>query len=260
MSSNKKGKALNEQFLTELEAKALEIEEEMETLIDTNRQSRYLNDLLDVLNVSKIAFAEGYCCLTPPKEKEFKMIITTILPDQEKIEKLIQETKNLYYLNVSNLFNKKEALPQQEQAEGTLESFMNLLTDHLSRVDMNKNQRTISKSETEIEKIIGIGDKFDDFKQTDEIEDISFFGEAVEETIFSDTDKFDLICQALTSNVRFYQGNPKLDEDTPEILFTDDLEVLGISPKEAKSSESIDELLAMLLTDDSDTLNNSYSR
>lgn len=257
--SYKKGKELNEQFLTELEAKALGIEEEMETLIDTNRQSKYLNDLLDVLNVSKLAFAEGYCCLTPTKETEFTTIIATILPDQEKIEKLIQETKNLYYLNVSNLLNKKEALPQQKQAEQTLETFMNLLTDHLSSVDINKNQRSISKSETEIEKIIRIGDKFDDFKQTDEIEDISFFGEAVEETIFSDADKFDLICQALTSNVHFYQGNPKVEEETPEILFAEEIEVLGISPKEAQSAETIDELLAMILTDD--TLNETnYSR
>lgn len=259
MSNNMKGKDITEQFLNELEAKALGIEDELLILIDTNEQSKYLSDLLDVLNVSKVAFAEGYNSLSPAKEAEFLTVVTEIMPSEKQIESLIQETRNLYYLSISNLLNRPETITQQTQAEQTIESFINLLKKHLSSVDMNKNQKKITNSENKIEKIIGIGNKFDDYKQTDEVEDITFFGEMLEETDFSDRDKLNFICQTLEENVSFYRRNRKELKESPEILFTEEME--SVESKEAEEdykAETIDELLTMLLSDETQKDYNNF--
>ena len=230
MDSNKKGKSLTEQFLTELEEEALDVEEEMLSLIDINKQSRYLSDLLDVLNVSKVAFAEGYTCLSENKENEFLNILAEVLPSQEEVKKLLAETKNLYYLSTSNLIDCDETIHQQHQAEATIDSFINKLSDYLSVVDMNTNSQRISKSEKKIERMITIGDKFDDYQQTDEIADINFF----------DSDKFDFICQVLTDNVSFYRTNKSKEAKVPEILFEEPITL-------TEEKETLDELLEVLL-------------
>lgn len=240
MDSNKKGKSLTEQFLTELEEEALDVEEEMLSLIDINKQSRYLSDLLDVLNVSKVAFAEGYTCLSENKENEFLNILAEVLPSQEEVKKLLAETKNLYYLSTSNLIDCDETIHQQHQAEATIDSFINKLSDYLSVVDMNTNSQRISKSEKKIERMITIGDKFDDYQQTDEIADINFFGEVLENMDFSDSDKFDFICQVLTDNVSFYRTNKSKEAKVPEILFEEPITL-------TEEKETLDELLEVLL-------------
>lgn len=259
MGYNEKGKEITEKFLIDLEEKAIILEEEMLSLVDINKQSRYLQDILDVLNVSKLAFAEGYNCLSHNKVKEFETIVTTTILNEEEIAKLIQETRNLYYLNVSNLIGREEVIVQQQQAEKIIGIFINRLEESLTKVDMPKNQQKISQSESRIEKIINIGDKFDDYKQTGAIEDITFFGHIIEESCLTDEEKLEFICQALTSNVNFYHRNPNERNKDLEVSIEEDA-LFDITAKDDSSLEAIDDLLAMLSSDEVSTENNNIKR
>ena len=92
-------KTLND-FLIKLEEIALNLETEISKYSKEDEIYRYLNDLVEVLSKSKLAFVEGVVELNKKQEKEFREKLKEAGIKDFELEVLLDEVNNLYNLKL----------------------------------------------------------------------------------------------------------------------------------------------------------------
>lgn len=208
----------------------VETEEKIECL-------NYTTSLLNLINKSKDFF------ITSLEENEdekdtFITIMSTIF-SKEEIEELLNNIKNIYYLNKSIDLNIEETKPQQIESDKKLNKFIDTLNRYIYRENLD-NLSNISK---EIDLLlIKISDLATQIELNTEITDIDLLEKLIENSNLTDTEKESLIINLCNVNLKSYKNQSK-DEILPLTVFDEklsDLENL------LESEETIKEIISII--------------
>lgn len=210
--------------------KKVETEEKIECL-------NYTTSLLNLINKSKDFF------ITSLEENEdendtFITIMSTIF-SKEEIEELLNNIKNIYYLNKSIDLNTEETKPQQIESYKKLNKFI----DTLNRYIYRENLDNLSNTSKEIDLLlIKISDLATQIELNTEITDIDLLEKLIENSNLTDAEKESLIINLCNINLKSYKNQSK-DEILPLTVFDEklsDLENL------LESEETIKEIISII--------------
>lgn len=210
--------------------KKVETEEKIECL-------NYTTSLLNLINKSKDFF------ITSLEENEdekdtFVTIMSTIF-SKEEIEELLNNIKNIYYLNKSIDLNTEETKPQQIESYKKLNKFI----DTLNRYIYRENLDNLSNTSKEIDLLlIKISDLATQIELNTEITDIDLLEKLIENSNLTDAEKENLIINLCNINLKSYKNQSK-DEILPLTVFDEklsDLENL------LESEETIKEIISII--------------
>lgn len=210
--------------------KKVETEEKIECL-------NYTTSLLNLINKSKDFF------ITSLEENEdekdtFITIMSTIF-SKEEIEELLNNIKNIYYLNKSIDLNTEETKPQQIESYKKLNKFI----DTLNRYIYRENLDNLSNTSKEIDLLlIKISDLATQIELNTEITDIDLLEKLIENSNLTDAEKESLIINLCNVNLKSYKNQSK-DEILPLTVFDEklsDLENL------LESEETIKEIISII--------------
>lgn len=209
-------KQLVSKMISELEELTIKEEAQMTAKKEEKNKIIYIIDLLEVLNTSKIAFAEAYA-LKSEKEKDlFQKNISSIITDHQELENILKETINLYYLKTSNLLNSKYTKQQQKQAEEQLKNLIKKLTDYLKTTNKKSITEEIKTHYNRIRNIFKLANKYENETLQEEIENIDSFSDILSKTNLTFDEQESLIKTALLKNVAIYKRNLKARDLTLE--------------------------------------------
>ena len=210
--------------------KKVETEEKIECL-------NYTTSLLNLINKSKDFF------ITSLEENEdendtFITIMSTIF-SKLAIEELLNNIKNIYYLNKSIDLNTEETKPQQIESYKKLNKFI----DTLNRYIYRENLDNLSNTSKEIDLLlIKISDLATQIELNTEITDIDLLEKLIENSNLTDAEKESLIINLCNINLKSYKNQSK-DEILPLTVFDEklsDLENL------LESEETIKEIISII--------------
>ena len=209
-------KTLND-FLIKLEEIALNLETEISKYSKEDEIYRYLNDLVEVLSKSKLAFVEGVVELNKKQEKEFREKLKEAGIKDFELEVLLDEVNNLYNLNKNNLLDSKEVLEQKEKSLQVINEVEEKMKAHLNRIDYLQNEKKIKDTRKYLEQIVMLGSKFDESRLEDSIDEIDFFNKTMEELGLSVRERYDMAVMLLEENVKLYKERLFDKEEVKEV-------------------------------------------
>ena len=182
-----------EQFLEELEQRILNQEKGINYLKEHQKERKYIKDLLEVLQTSKIGLIKEVFTADAEKKEEFYRMMKKVVSNDQEYHQLRNEIKNLYYLEEYGLLNDPFINPQKNTSLEQLDIMMNKCEDYLKRIAEVKEEERLKELHRTMESLFDLATKFDHDKLVEEITDIEFFQEVVRELRLPSSVKLDLI-------------------------------------------------------------------
>lgn len=175
MKENKLG-PLN-QFLNELERMILKQEKAIESIKREQKEKQYLEDLLAVLNTSKVGFVLELFSSDEEKQEEFHQIIKKVISNDREYHQILDEINNLIYLQKSKLISRGEVYPQIKKALETLDIITKKGKTYLATLNTDYDDIILDELYQGMEKLINLAISFDENGLVTEIEDLDYFEE-----------------------------------------------------------------------------------
>ena len=227
-----------EKFLTKIEAKTLKQEEEINELTETAETYRYLNDLVEVIETSKTAFAEGVVELKKKQLEQFKNKLKKAGVLDFEVDVLLDEVNNLYNLEESKLLDNPDVKEQKDKSIKIIEEVEEKMKNYLSEIDY----RSVEKKRKELlqkeEKNIALGSKFNGNHLESMIDNIDFFYSSMKNEGLTEEEIYVMAEMLVEENNKQYR---KELEENKEIKYAE--ESLYIDEEDKEAEDDISKIL-----------------
>lgn len=191
-------------FLSELERIILDYSGEIDHIVLNNMEYNLAIELLETLRNSPVDFAITYYNASSEMKKRIRNLIAKASQEEISVDKIINETLNLYFLNSQNLLDDDDIAPQRITAIETLEDLQRLLSTYVDGKEYISEEE-IDKRKAKAGYIYALGSIFGNGEQSDAVEDIETLERVLNEVNLTDEEKIFLITSIIEKNVEFYE-------------------------------------------------------
>ncbi len=202
----------------------------------------YELQLYSAISLSPIAYAEAFNAIGLKQEDLFHRVLTDIYNDEEKIEEIINESNNLYYLNDDGLTYNPLYEAQVRKSEEVIINFQKNIKEDLE----SKSHLLLFKEELDeklalVKQLLDFASYFNPVGLEREVDDVNEFTNVLESLDLEEVEKTRILLLALEKNASYYKEKSKHDR----FVFESDEE---IEPDliEISNHEEPEELMTML--------------
>ncbi len=220
-----------DKFLIELEQLFSKKEEELNTIESQENDYQAIKDLLDVLSASQMAFVEDFATKREEEKARILELLERIESSKERVQAIVEQIMNYYYLKESGLLEEEFIAPQRKQAEDVLRGLQNDLSSYQQQIHLSDISKKKQNIESYMEKLVLIGDAFTEGELDRPVEDIDFLEAFLNDCSLSDEEKSELLTKIWLENVSIYQ----------EILNSNKTIEIEIEGEQVEAKEEIDE-------------------
>ena len=206
-----------EKFLQSIENKIIALDMEYTSINEQIEDYHYSKDLLELLNVSKVAFMKGVLSRTKEEQERLEDFLKKII-SLNAIDELFDSIKNLYYLSEYNLIEKD--IPQMKDIETVLNQLKEALHTYQERIEKQNLKTRQEEISNEMNTIMEIGSSFTDNALESDIKDIDTFEKLLEASNLSSEEKEQFLLYIIAQTAQIYQETI----DSKRIIETKDLE------------------------------------
>lgn len=187
---------LKEDFL---ENKILDLSHEYDT-------QKYINDLLIIARKSIDNFAEYISSLGFQEKEKFINLLRNFINSDEEIEKIIQESKNLFIMKKREFDIK--GVPQYNRAKYAIETLYRRINEYnLTRNYKYTNKKQINELKTYLKRVKDVETYFQDGKLIKEISDIDEVDYIIDKADIDEVEKTNIIYAVIEENNKFYKAD-----------------------------------------------------
>lgn len=198
------------QFLNELERMILRQENAIEYIQREQKEKQYIEDLLDVLNTSKIGFVIELFSSEEAKQEEFKQMIKKVISNDNEYHQVLNEIINLYYLQKTGLINIEEVTPQIQKALEALSIIIDKGTIFLDTLNIDEDDKKLKELYQTMEKLTDLAMNFNENGLVSEIEDLDFFEELLFKMNLNNKTRLDITSYIFNRSNELSQKKPSV--------------------------------------------------
>ena len=191
-----------EKFLQSIENKIIALGMEYNSINEQIEDYHYSKDLLELLNISKVAFMKGILSRTKDEHQKLEAFLKKIISLNE-IDNLFDSIKNLYYLSEYNLVEKD--IPQMRDIELVLNNLKESIQSFQERIQEDELRIKQEEISDEMNAIMEIGSSFNEEGLESDIKDIDAFEKLLEGSNLSSEEKEHFLLHILERSSIIYQ-------------------------------------------------------
>ena len=191
-----------EKFLQSIENKIIALDMEYNSINEQIEDYHYSKDLLELLNISKVAFMKGILSRTKDEHQKLEEFLKKIISLNE-IDNLFDSLKNLYYLSEYNLIEKN--IPQMKDIELVLNNLKESIQNFQESIHEDELRMKQEKISEEMNAIMEIGSSFTEEGLESDIKDIDAFENLLEGSNLSSEEKEHFLLHILERSSIIYK-------------------------------------------------------
>lgn len=182
-----------EEFLSELESLILRQERAIELRKEQKSEKRYIQNLLIVLEKNKIGFVRELFTSNEEKQEEFYEILKKVLSNDREYHRIVNELRNLYFLNKEHIIERKEVEPQKRVAEASIDTIIQNAKEYLDFLNRQHEELSIEEIYQSMEQLFDLAICFEENELIREIEDLDFFQNILDQMNLSSSVRLDIV-------------------------------------------------------------------
>lgn len=230
-----------EQFLNELEKQILRQENIIQTIQEESEEKKYLEDLLEVLKVSKIGLIVELCSAKEERQEEFQRILKKVISNDREFHSILEEINNLFFLEKYHLLDREEVIPQRDRAFLAVDKMIKKIEEFLKKQKNRKEEKYLEELYNYMESLFDVATKFDGNELVEEFDDLDFLEDVINSMNLSPDIKSELVFYLFDkSNELASKPSKTVDKNIPY----QELETLYYEDGLENTEELLDEMLA----------------